>query len=250
MHVIHSITKILSSISEMTIFVILGIVAAVSDWKRYFDWGFSLTALLFCTIFRPLFTIFLTWLLNFKRTRKMSWKDQFIMSFSGLRGGIAFSLMALTSAIKDSINEEAKHTFLLTTIFIVFFTSFVQGSTCGPLVNFFKIEKTKKAGDQKLSAIMHEKAINYLVDGVVAICGQVAMSNYTAVNKFEELLARRVNPYFLRVIPEDQRELNSNDIAEIWFKELTDDYQSQAKAVTTPSVMHRNLDQNQRVCEA
>ena len=160
LHAIHAGTKLLSVISEMTIFVILGLVAAISNWQNHFDWAFSLTSLLFCSIFRPLFTILLTWILNYKRTRKISWKDMFIMSFSGLRGGIAFSLVSLSN-IDHAVGEDGKESFILTTIFIVFFTSFIQGTLCGPLVNLFGIDKAQdpEENEYKVSTMMHDKVL-------------------------------------------------------------------------------------------
>lgn len=218
LHFIHSGIKLIAVICEMIIFVMLGMVAAISSWKTHFFWGFSLTALLFCTIFRPLYVVLLTWLLNKTRDqdKQISWKDQFIMSFSGLRGGIAFSLMSLSN-LDFAIDGNAKSAFILTTIFIVFFTSFIQGALCGPLCNFFKIEKqSEEELEHKFSHTIHSKTLFYLTSGIADITGQ----NRRKFDTFHKL----VNPFLIKNYQKvDEAEVNFNEILEIWQNDLKND---------------------------
>ena len=58
-----------------------------------------------------------------------------VSSFGGLRGGIAFSLTALAPII----DVEIHNTLICTAIFIVLFTSFIQGILTEPLVKLLKI---------------------------------------------------------------------------------------------------------------
>jgi len=51
-------------------------------------------------------------------------QEQFILSYGGLRGAVGFSLVT----ILDEDNP-FKDIFLTTTLFVIFFTVFIQGST-------------------------------------------------------------------------------------------------------------------------
>ena len=66
----------------------------------------------------------LTWILNQFRVKPIPYNDQFVMSLSGLRGGIAFSL---TKVVPPHLLPHI-HQMLTTCIGIIFFTSFVQGT--------------------------------------------------------------------------------------------------------------------------
>ena len=65
----------------------------------------------------------LTFILNRFRSEPIPYNDQFIMSISGLRGGIAFSL---TKLVPPHLLPHI-HQMLSTCIAIILFTSFVQG---------------------------------------------------------------------------------------------------------------------------
>ena len=125
-HTLISLEKVIKSLAhtmEMTIFMILGLYAGQAEWKEHMDWELSLISLALCTIFRPIISCSLTAILNRYRTKKISTKDQMIMSLSGLRGGIAFFLIVLSNMNEvDGYPEGAKETFILATTFIVFFT--------------------------------------------------------------------------------------------------------------------------------
>ena len=66
--------------------------------------------------------MFLSFVVNQRRVIRLSFIDQFIMAYGGLRGGIAFCLALLLNS--HHIPEKAM--FVSTTMVMVFFTVFVQ----------------------------------------------------------------------------------------------------------------------------
>lgn len=60
-------------------------------------------------------------ILNRFRKKKFSFVDQFVLSYGGLRGAIAFGLVV---SIPNSI--KAKQMFITTCIAVIFFTVFIQ----------------------------------------------------------------------------------------------------------------------------
>ena len=66
----------------------------------------------------------LSFLVNRRRVIRLSAIDQFIMSYGGLRGGIAFCL----SLLIDEERVQEKNMFVTATIIVVFFTVFIQVS--------------------------------------------------------------------------------------------------------------------------
>ena len=190
-------TKNLATIMEMIIFILLGIVAVVLDWKNHFNWQLTLWTLFFCTVARPLVTVFLTWCINHWKMKRIPWKDQFIMSFSGLRGGIAFGLITLSS-IDEASDADSKEMFIITTIVIIYFTNFIQGSLVGPIINFFQIEKEVKHEVVMVGQRVNEMMINSVVDGVDAICGAAAFNSMTTVHKFDTWWRKTFDPILIR----------------------------------------------------
>lgn len=57
--------------------------------------------------------------------------ESFTVAFSGLRGGIAFGMIY-------SLQIQNRMMYIQTTLIIIFFTVFIQGSSVGPLLNFLK----------------------------------------------------------------------------------------------------------------
>ncbi len=56
-----------------------------------------------------------------RRIKEISKREQFIMSYGGLRGAVGFSLVTI---LEDS--NPFKEIFQTTTLFMVFFTVFIQ----------------------------------------------------------------------------------------------------------------------------
>lgn len=236
---IERMTKVLAQVMEMTIFMVLGIYAGLADWKAHFDWVFSLTTLLFCSVWRPVFTIILTQILNSKRARKITWKDTFIMAFSGLRGGIAFSLIAL-STVDLVISSEAKETLTQAVVFIVFFTSFIQGCLCGPIVKLFDIERISGSDPNKTATATHEKIVTTLTDGINIICGSAGVSHGFMARRFDAFVHKYLNHIFLKEeVHNDELDM-LEDVVEVWQKEVMADH----SAVTQGNVRFQSADQS------
>lgn len=130
--------KMLSSSSETIIFMFLGVATIKSDH----DWNFWFIVLTitFCTVFRTIGVIILTYIANRFRIHKLSNVDQFVMSYGGLRGAVAFALVLLI----DPLHVKAQPIFVTTTIAVIYFTVFLQGMTIKPLVKLLNVKRADK----------------------------------------------------------------------------------------------------------
>ena len=125
--------KTMAAICDCMIFLFLGYVTITDHvWHT----GFTLWTCLFCLIFRFASVYFLSFIINRTRVKPISLQEQFIMSYGGLRGAVGFSLAQVLSD-----QNPFKQMFLTTTVFMVFFTVFIQGGTIKFLVNKLKIKK-------------------------------------------------------------------------------------------------------------
>ena len=127
-------TKTLAAFSDCIIFLFLGFVTVKPD--HVWHTGFTLWTCFFCSIFRFASVYFLSYIINRTRVKPITVKEQFIMAYGGLRGAVGFSLVEILSD-----DNPFKQMFLTTTIFMVFFTVFIQGGTIKFLVNKLKIKK-------------------------------------------------------------------------------------------------------------
>lgn len=84
--------------------------------------------------------IILSAVANKFRLNKLSRVDQFVMSYGGLRGAVAFALALL---IKEK-RVESQPMFVTTTIAVIYFTVFVQGITIKPLVRILNVKRANK----------------------------------------------------------------------------------------------------------
>ena len=132
--------KTLATFSDMIIFLFLGIVT-ISHKDLRWHTGFSLWTLFLCQIVRFSGVFLLTAILNQRLLKKISTKEQFIIGYGGLRGAVGFSLAIILC--HEDHNETAKM-FLTTTLFMVYFTVFLQGGTIKFLVNKLNIAKEEE----------------------------------------------------------------------------------------------------------
>ncbi|GMT22586.1 hypothetical protein PFISCL1PPCAC_13883, partial [Pristionchus fissidentatus] len=181
-------TKILAQTSETAIFMFLGLstLAFAHKW----DTLFVVATVGFCILFRTVGVVAQCALLNRFRGKKFTKVDQFILSYGGLRGAIAYGLAV---SMPDSI--AAKQMFVTTTIAVIFFTVFLQGSTIRPLVNYLEIELKK---DRKITMAesVYSKYSDYIISGIEDIAGQKGHSSL--VHDFERFNNRVLCPLLMR----------------------------------------------------
>lgn len=105
--------------------------------------------------------ILLSALANRFRLHKLSRVDQFVMSYGGLRGAVAFALVLLV----DENVVKHKNMFVTTTIAVIYFTVFVQGITIKPLVKILNVKranKRKPTMNERIHERVSEWICNYL----------------------------------------------------------------------------------------
>ncbi|XP_033149561.1 sodium/hydrogen exchanger 3 isoform X12 [Drosophila busckii] len=181
--------KMLSSSSETIIFMFLG-VATVNNMHVWNTWFVVLT-ILFCSVFRVIGVILLSAIANRFRLHKLSRVDQFVMSYGGLRGAVAFALVLLV----DENVVKHKNMFVTTTIAVIYFTVFLQGITIKPLV---KILNVKRANKRKptMNERIHERFMDHLMAGIEDIVGKTG--NYNVRDKFKRFDNRFIRPLLIR----------------------------------------------------
>ncbi|XP_043862735.1 sodium/hydrogen exchanger 3 isoform X26 [Drosophila santomea] len=187
--------KMLSSSAETIIFMFLG-VATVNNMHVWNTWFVVLT-IAFCSVFRVIGVILLSALANRFRLHKLSRVDQFVMSYGGLRGAVAFALVLLV----DENVVKQKNMFVTTTIAVIYFTVFLQGITIKPLV---KILNVKRANKRKptMNERIHERFMDHLMAGIEDIVGKTG--NYNVRDKFKRFDNRFIRPLLIR----DLKEIN------------------------------------------
>ncbi|XP_023775351.1 sodium/hydrogen exchanger 3 isoform X2 [Cyanistes caeruleus] len=159
--------KMMASGAETIIFMFLGISAVDPDiWT--WNTAFILLTLVFISVYRVIGVIIQTWILNRYRTVQLEIIDQVVMSYGGLRGAVAFALVALLD--KDKVKD--RNLFVSTTIIVVFFTVIFQGLTIKPLVQWLKVKKTEHR-EPKLNEKLHGRAFDHILSAIEDISGQI-----------------------------------------------------------------------------
>ncbi|KHN86901.1 putative Na(+)/H(+) antiporter nhx-3 [Toxocara canis] len=154
----------LTTSCEAIIFVFLGL-STVSK-KHNWDIIFIAVTLAACLLCRFLGTYVLTYLANRKRVEKIRLVDQFIMAYGGLRGAICYGL-AMTLD-KDAVL--AKEMFVSTTVVVIVFTVFIQGTTIKPLVRLLDV-KTEEIRESTVAEQLLSDAQDDILAGIEAIIG-------------------------------------------------------------------------------
>ncbi|XP_032229676.1 Na(+)/H(+) exchanger beta isoform X2 [Nematostella vectensis] len=182
--------KMLSSCSETLIFLFLGIALVTYDHV----WSTELVflTLLFISVYRAIGVVFLTYLANrFGRLNKLSGVDQFIMCYGGIRGAVSFSLAILL----NPKHFPDKGMLVTTTIVVVIFTIFVQGTTIKPIVKALnvKLQEHKKPSMYKE---LNDKFLEHLVAGIEEVSGFRGHGYYWALMEYIHM--RYLRPWFIR----------------------------------------------------
>uniref|UniRef100_A0A5F9DK76 Sodium/hydrogen exchanger n=1 Tax=Oryctolagus cuniculus TaxID=9986 RepID=A0A5F9DK76_RABIT len=159
--------KMLASGAETIIFMFLGI-SAVDPLIWTWNTAFVLLTLLFVSVFRAIGVVLQTWLLNRYRMVQLELIDQVVMSYGGLRGAVAFALVALL----DGNKVKEKNLFVSTTIIVVFFTVIFQGLTIKPLVQWLKVKRSEHR-EPKLNEKLHGRAFDHILSAIEDISGQI-----------------------------------------------------------------------------
>lgn len=175
--------KMMSSVSETLIFIFMGVstVGKNHEW----NWAFIIFTLLFCLIWRALSVFLLFSVINHFRTYPFTFKDQFIIAYSGLRGASSFSLVFLLPVLLFP----RKNMFITSTLVVIYFTVFIMGITIGPLVRFLNVKRTSR--EETINQEIHTRLMDHLKAGIADICGH--WGHYKMREKF-----KKVDHKFLR----------------------------------------------------
>lgn len=171
--------------------------------------GFVILTILFCSGFRIIGKLFksgnfkkiltilisgviiLTAIANRFRIHKLSNVDQFVMSYGGLRGAVAFALVLLI----DPKHVPLQPMFVTTTIAVIYFTVFLQGITIKPLVRILNVKRAEKR-KPTMNERIHERFIDHMMAGLEDIVGKTG--NYNVRDKFKRFDNRFIRPYIIR----------------------------------------------------
>ncbi|XP_062934762.1 sodium/hydrogen exchanger 4 [Cynocephalus volans] len=180
--------KMLSSVSETLIFIFMGVstVGKNHEW----NWAFVCCTLAFCQIWRAISVFALFYVSNQFRTFPFSIKDQFIIFYSGVRGAGSFSLAFL---LPLSLFPRKKM-FVTATLVVIYFTTFIQGITIGPLVRYLDVKKTNKR--ESINEELHIRLMDHLKAGIEDVCGQ--WSHYQVRDKFKKFDHRYLRKILIR----------------------------------------------------
>eukprot|EP00117_Sycon_ciliatum_P014527 scpid37227/ scgid4286/ Sodium/hydrogen exchanger 3; Na(+)/H(+) exchanger 3; Solute carrier family 9 member 3 len=157
--------KMISSASETVVFMFLGFASVTADFE--WDTGLVLGTLAFALIFRFVGVFVLTWILNKHRMERISFVDQFVMGYGGLRGAVSFSLVLLL----DEEVVPGKNAIFTALFTLIMFTVFIQGTTVKPLVHRLHV-KTYQPKKPSINEQLHSKMMDHIVAGVEEIIGQ------------------------------------------------------------------------------
>ncbi|XP_023972368.1 sodium/hydrogen exchanger 2 [Physeter macrocephalus] len=178
--------KMLSSVSETLIFIFMGVstVGKNHEW----NWAFVCFTLAFCLIWRALGVFVLTQAINWFRTIPLTFKDQFIIAYGGLRGAICFALVFLLPAAVFP----RKKLFITAAIVVIFFTVFILGITIRPLVEFLDVKRSNKK-QQAVSEEIHCRFFDHVKTGIEDVCGHWGHNFWRdKFKKFDDKYLRRL----------------------------------------------------------
>ncbi|XP_033646199.1 probable Na(+)/H(+) antiporter nhx-9, partial [Asterias rubens] len=199
--------KMLSSISETIIFIFLGVTTLVDLSEHQWNTVFVVCTLLFCLLYRSIGVIIQTWVANRFRLARIAKTEQFIMAYGGLRGAIAFSLVALLCA-----QTVASKTIMFTTcIVVVMFTVFLQGTTIKPLVNKLHVKKAIKH-KPSMNEEIYERLSDHLMVGIEEILGQYGHHHWR--EKWEHINQKYIEP----LLVQERNKVGDPKILEVFSK--------------------------------
>jgi sodium/hydrogen exchanger 3 len=212
--------KVVSNVAEMVIFLFLGISlydVTVHNW----DTGLVIWTIVLVLLFRPIGVVLLTLFMNLFRVKKINWKSVFIMSYSGLRGAVAFSLALVRISDEPELDNpsseelvselQLRRSMLTAVTVLVLFTVFVQGTTIKPIVRLLKV-RTESEHRRTMNEAIHSTALDHITAGMEDILGHVGH------NRIREKI-REIDYKYLRKIFERYPEARHEKILHT-FKRL------------------------------
>ncbi|KAJ6241155.1 sodium/hydrogen exchanger [Anaeramoeba flamelloides] len=181
--------KSFASMNEAIIFLYLGFETTFQfsakdsnkDYTHDLDAVFTILTLVFILLYRFILVVILTYFANRSRMHKVKLKDQLILSYSGLRGAIAF---ALAFSLPDSI--KSKNSFISTTLIVVLFTVFIQGGTIKPIMKRLHLKFLQKENEKKCARRMLSLAFSHIQNASFLIIGGNG-GTYSWSHKFHDL---------------------------------------------------------------
>ncbi|XP_071815154.1 sodium/hydrogen exchanger 3-like isoform X2 [Apostichopus japonicus] len=199
--------KMLSSLSETIIFIFLGVSTLTETDNHQWNTSFVFFTLIFTFVYRFLGVIWQCFLANRYRLLKIKSKEKFIMAYGGIRGAIAFSLVAL---LCETI-VLSKKIFFTTTIVIVMFTMFVQGMTIKPLVNKLHVKK-----EEKHKPSMNEEIFARVNDHILA--GMELILGHEGRNSVREQWRHFDNKFLKKLLIRDYKAVSDPKILDVYQK--------------------------------
>eukprot|EP00012_Vannella_robusta_P008333 CAMPEP_0206199984 /NCGR_PEP_ID=MMETSP0166-20121206/10593_1 /ASSEMBLY_ACC=CAM_ASM_000260 /TAXON_ID=95228 /ORGANISM="Vannella robusta, Strain DIVA3 518/3/11/1/6" /LENGTH=569 /DNA_ID=CAMNT_0053618203 /DNA_START=30 /DNA_END=1736 /DNA_ORIENTATION=- len=115
--------------------------------------------LIFIIVFRFILVFVITFFENRVRLDKVSLRDQFIISYGGLRGAIAFALAFLL----DEEEVDARGHIITATLVVIWFTVFIMGTTIKPVLSLLNVRRSQDR-KQRLA----EKTFTYPVQNILS----------------------------------------------------------------------------------
>ncbi|XP_065317017.1 sodium/hydrogen exchanger 3-like isoform X3 [Gordionus sp. m RMFG-2023] len=183
------------SLGGTLIGILFGIFTGLSAVVDVHVWNIAFTSftLFFCLIFRAIGILLLIPLINRYRLVKLNKVDIFILTYGGLRGAISFSLALLLS--ESVVGQYNKRMFVTTTMTVVIFTSFFQGLTIRPLLEFLSVKKAQDK-DKNMGTILFARCIDHLLAGVEDILGNQGKNRLR--EKIELFQYKYLQPYLVK----------------------------------------------------
>lgn len=142
---VQQVFRTFAFLAESCVFAYLGM--AIFSFNHNFQPAFIIWSLILCLVGRGLNIGLLSLLANRFRTYKITFQQQFIMWFSGLRGAIAFAL-----ALHLPFDDETKHVIVSTTLVIVLFTVVCLGGSTTYAIKLVNWWTDRQTGRQRINS--------------------------------------------------------------------------------------------------
>lgn len=162
--IVREMVKQLAQINEAVTFYFVGIQLFSAEIR--WNIGFCLWGLVACILSRFIVIISLSFVINRLRTNsmRMSFREQMILIYGGLRGAVSFSLALLVKASTE------RSTFVTATLFIILVTTVIVGLTMKPLVRLFHVQKSTEVRLSMFLDMFHP-VVEHTLAGIETIVG-------------------------------------------------------------------------------